>query len=102
MITWSRRVNPLRKHNADNERIKRGYFAYLEHAKGMSPNSIDQAAAAIALFEASTRYKEFRKFHRSQAITFKADLQHRVHAKTGKPLAKATVHSRLMTLCNFT
>ena len=39
------------KHNADNERLKRRYFAYLREAKGLSEASIDKAAAAIDRFE---------------------------------------------------
>jgi hypothetical protein len=39
---------PMRKHNAQNERMKRQFFAYLEEAKRMSRNSVDQVAAAIA------------------------------------------------------
>ena len=43
----------MRKHNAENERIKRAYFAYLEEARRMSPHSVDQIAATIAGFETS-------------------------------------------------
>jgi hypothetical protein len=60
----------------------------------MSPTSVDQVAAAIALFEESTRFKDFRKFHIAQAVAFKDRLQHHINPKTGKELAKATIHSR--------
>ncbi len=40
----------MRKHHAQNERIKREYFSYLEKARRMSQSSVDQAAAAIAQF----------------------------------------------------
>src|SRR5690606_22331672 len=88
-------------HHPGNERIKREYLTYLEQAKGMAPSSVDQVVAAIALFEESTRYRDFRKFHRSQAMAFKERLQGQVNAKTGRPLAKATIHSRLMAVRDF-
>lgn len=91
----------MRKHHPGNERIKREYLTYLEQAKGMAPSSVDQVVAAIALFEESTRYRDFRKFHRSQAMAFKERLQGQVNAKTGRPLAKATIHSRLMAVRDF-
>jgi integrase len=91
----------MRKHNPKNERIKRRYLAYLEEAKRQAPKSADQAAAAIALFEASTGYREFALFHIEQARRFKRDLHEQVSDSTGKPLAKATIHSRLMALRAF-
>lgn len=64
----------------------------------LSPASADQAAAAIALFEASTRWKDFALFHIEQARAFKRELSEQKNATTGKPLAHATRHSRLMAL----
>jgi integrase len=92
----------MRKHHPQNERIKREYFEYLEQAKRMSPSSVDQVAAAIALFEQSTSFRDFRKFHIAQAVAFKDRLQRHINPETGKPLAKATIHSRLMALKAFT
>ena len=92
----------MRKHHPQNERIKCEYFAYLEQAKRMSPSSVDQVAAAIAQFEQSTNFKDFRKFHIAQAVAFKGRLQNHVSSETGRPLAKATIHSRLMALKAFT
>lgn len=91
----------MRKHHPKNERIKRRYLAYLEEAKRLSEKSADQAAAAIAQFEASTGWKDFAKFHIEQARKFKRDLAEQTSPETGKPLAKATVHSRLMALKAF-
>src|SRR3954453_14937117 len=85
----------MRKHHPQNERIKREYLTYLEHSGRMSASSVDQIASAISLFEASTSYKDFRKFHRAQAIAFKEPLKQHVISETGRPLAKATIHSRL-------
>ena len=67
----------------------------------MSPQSVDQVAAAIAGFEVSTGQKCFRTFHVEQARAFKRKLLEATNPETGKPLAKATIHARLMTLKNF-
>jgi integrase len=88
----------MRRHHPNNERIKRRYLTYLEEAKRMSVKSTDQVAAAIALFEVSTNFKDFRQFHIEQARKFKRDLSAATNPKTGKALAKATIHSRLMAL----
>ena len=45
----------MAKHNAENERIKRRYFAFLKQAKGQSESSVDAVAKALARFEADTR-----------------------------------------------
>jgi integrase len=91
----------MRKHHPQNEQIKRQYFTYLEQAKRMSPSSVDQVAAAISQFEQSTNFKDFRKFHIAQAVAFKERLQRHMNPETGKALAKATIHSRLMALRAF-
>lgn len=91
----------MRKHHPDNERIKRRHLQYLREAKRLSEASVDQAAAAIAAFEASTGYRDFKKFHIEQARKFKRDLADQINPKSGKPLAKATVRSRLMALKTF-
>jgi integrase len=91
----------MRRHHPKNERTKRRYFTYLEEANLRSVKSTDQVAAAIALFEASINFKDFRQFHIEQARKFKRDLNEAVNPKTGKPLAKATIHSRLMALKAF-
>ena len=68
----------------------------------MSQTSVDQIAAAIAQFEQSTNFRDFRKFHISQAVAFKDRLQRHINPETGRALAKATIHSRLMALKAFT
>lgn len=85
----------MRKHHPKNERIKRRYLAYLEEAKRMSEKTTDQVAAAIAMFELSTGYKDFALFRIEQARKFKRDMVDHIHPDTGKPLAKATMRSRL-------
>lgn len=47
------------KHNANNERIKRRYFAFLKEASRYSEATIDSVAAAIARFESSTKYGRY-------------------------------------------
>jgi len=91
----------MRRHHPNNERVKREYLTYLEQAKRMSSSTVDQIAASIALFEESTCFKDFRKFHRNQAISFKSRLQGAVNKETGKPLAKSTIRSRLMAMKDF-
>jgi hypothetical protein len=61
-------------HNADNERIKRKYLAFLKQAKGQSEDSVDAVAKALARFEAATRYRDFKAFHFEQAVAFKKHL----------------------------
>lgn len=91
----------MRSHHPKNERIKRRYLAFLEGPKRLSVSSADQVAAAIAQFEVSTGYKDFAKFHIEQARKFKRQLDEQLNSETGKPLAKATIHSRLMAVKAF-
>ncbi len=91
----------MKKHHPKNERVKRAYLSFLEEAKRMSRQSANDAAAAIALFEASTGWKDFAAFHIEQAKRFKRTLAEQVNHETGKPLAKSTIHSRLMALRGF-
>ena len=89
------------KHNAQNTRIKREYFEYLKEAMRRDDTSIDAVAKALARFEVTTGFKDFRKFRREQAMAFKRKLDSDRNAKTGKPLARATVHSTLSALKAF-
>ncbi|WAP69945.1 hypothetical protein [Jiella pelagia] len=91
----------MRKHHPKNERIKRAYTLYLEEAERMAPKSVDQALAAIALFEASTGYKDFARFHIEQARKFKRHLDEDLNPKTGRPIAKATSYGRLKAVGRF-
>ena len=45
----------MKKYNADNERIKRKYFAFLKEAKRYSEATIDATAKALIRFEEYTR-----------------------------------------------
>ncbi|WP_245307827.1 site-specific integrase [Hoeflea sp. IMCC20628] len=59
------------------------------------------AAAAIASFEHWSNYRDFAKFHVEHAKGYKSHLSKAANAKTGKPLSKATIHSRLIALKAF-
>ena len=89
------------KHNAANTRIKRDYFEYLKEAKRRYEASIDAVAKALSRFEAATGHKDFKTFHRQQAMAFKRKLDTERNIRTGKPLARATVHSTLSALKAF-
>ncbi|QZH74148.1 MAG: tyrosine-type recombinase/integrase [Erythrobacter sp.] len=91
----------MAKHNANNTRIKREYFEYLKEAMRRDEASIDQAAKAIARFEEASGHKDFKRFHRQQAVAFKRRMDSEKNARTGKPLARATVHSTLSALRAF-
>jgi integrase len=92
---------PALKHNAENERIKRRYFAYLKEAKRYSESSLDEVAKALHRFETYTKFRDFRKFHIEQAISFKRWLADQHKARTDKPLSKATQQRTLAVLKNF-
>lgn len=89
------------KPNPENERQKRAYFAFLREAHGRDEATVDRVAASLARFEASTRARSFKSFHREQAVAFKAKLSQSVNARTGERLSKATVLSTLRDLRAF-
>jgi len=91
----------MAKHNAENERIKRAYFAYLKEAKQHSEPTVDAAAKALSRFEEYTRYRGFKSFHYEQAIAFKRDLALRTARQSGEKLSKATLHATLRQLKQF-
>src|SRR5215207_7653306 len=91
----------MTKHNAKNERIKRDYTRYLEEAKGRDATTVDRVLKSIARFEESTRWKDFKAFHKEQAVAFKRKLSQGLNARTGERLSKATIHSTLRDLHAF-
>src|SRR5689334_8398722 len=91
----------MTKHNPANERIKREYLRYLSEARGRDEATIDGTAKSIARFEESTRHRDFKRFHREQAVAFKAGLAKAANARTGERLSKATVLSTLRHLREF-
>lgn len=91
----------MTKHNPENERIKRKYFAYLKEAKRHSEPTVDAAAKALARFEEYTRHKDFKAFHFEQAIAFKKHLAEQKAQLSGEKLSKATLHATLTQLKRF-
>lgn len=87
--------------NPANERIKRLYFAFLKEAKRNGEQSVDAAAKALNRFEVYTHFRDFRAFHREQAVNFKKHLANRQNGRTREPLSKATLHSTLAALRAF-
>lgn len=91
----------MAKHNAANTRIKRDYFAYLREAQRRNESSIVAVSKALARFEESNGHRDFKSFHREQAVAFKRKLDQQQAVRTGKPLSRATVHSTLAALRSF-
>ena len=91
----------MAKHNPQNTRIKRDYFQYLREARRCGTASVDATAKAIARFEEATGHRDFKRFHREQAVNFKRKLAGQVNAKTGKALSKSTIDSTLRSLRAF-
>ena len=91
----------MTKHNAENERIKRKYFAYLKEAKRHSEPTVDTAAKALDRFEVHTRHKDFKAFHYEQAVAFKKHLAEQNGLRSGERLSKATLYATLAQLKRF-
>lgn len=91
----------MKSHDPKNERIKRDYFTFLKEAKRYSEASLDGVAHALHRFEAYTRFRDFKQFHRQQAIAFKAHLMEQTNPRTGKALSKATLLTTLNALKAF-
>jgi len=91
----------MTKHNPENERIKRKYFAYLKAAKRHSEATVDAAAKALSRFEEYTRYRDFKRFHYEQATAFNRHLAEQTGQRSGEKLSKATLHATLTQLKSF-
>jgi integrase len=89
------------KHNADNERIKRQYFAFLKEAKRHSEATVDASAKALNRFEVYTKHRDFKAFHIQQAIAFKKHLAEQQGQQSGEKLSKATLYATLTQLKRF-
>lgn len=91
----------MTKHNPENERIKRKYFAYLKEAKRHSEPTVDAAAKALSRFEEHNRYRDFKAFHYEQAVAFKQHLAEQTGQRSRERLSKATLHATLTQLRSF-
>jgi integrase/recombinase XerC len=89
------------KHNSENERIKRKYFAYLKEAKRHSEQTVDAAAKAVSRFEEYTRHRSFKAFNVQQAVAFKRHLAEQTSERSGEKLSKATLYATLKQLRAF-
>ena len=91
----------MTKHNASNERIKRNYFVYLKEAERQSESTVDECSKALDRFEVYTGHRDFRAFHREQAIAFKEHLATQKAQRSGRELSKSTLHATLTKLKRF-
>lgn len=91
----------MHKHHPENERMKRKYLWFLNHARRRDEATLDSAAAALARFEKFTGYLSFKTFSPEQAVAFKQHLRLQVSQVTGKKLSKGTLNSTLNHLKQF-
>jgi integrase len=91
----------MKTHNAENERIKRRYFAYLKEAKRQSEQTVDEVAKSLARFQDYTKLRDFKAFNFNQAVAFKNHLAEQKALRSGKKLSKATLHATLASLKRF-
>jgi len=91
----------MTKHNAANERTKREYVQYLHEARGRDSATVDRVLKSLDRFEETTRRRDFKAFHKEQAVAFKRRLSDALNARTGQRLSKATVLSTLRDLHAF-
>jgi len=91
----------MSKNNAQNERIKRQYFAYLKEARRYSEPTVDVAAKSLQRFEVYTGHRDFKAFHTQQAIAFKKHLAEQKGAQSGETLSKSTLYATLTQLKRF-
>lgn len=91
----------MTKHNANNERVKRKYFAYLKEAMRHSEPTVDACAKALDRFEVYTKHRDFKAFHFQQAIAFKKHLAEQNGQRSGEKLSKATLYATLTQLKRF-
>jgi integrase len=91
----------MRKYNPSNERIKREYRVFLKEAHRKNEKSIDAFDDAIGRFEIYTNHRDFRLFHKEQAVAFKRHLMTETNRRTGSRLSHATCHGVLGHLKKF-
>ena len=91
----------MTKHNPENERIKRKYFAYLQEASRYSEQSVDAVAKALSRFEVYNKMRDFKLFRPEQAVAFKNHLREQRAERSGEKLSKATLHATMNHLKKF-
>ncbi|MCI4664944.1 MAG: site-specific integrase [Neomegalonema sp.] len=88
----------MKKHAAQNLRIKRKYLIWLRDAKGLSEASVEKASASIDRYEAYTAGANFNAYHPEKARGFKRHLEAARHERTGAPLSASTIDGILRDL----
>lgn len=58
------------RRNANNERIKHRFFAYLRGPHQLDEQSVDAAAAALDRFDEANGWRNFKTFRLEQAHAF--------------------------------
>ena len=91
----------MTKLNAKNERLKRDYFRFQKEARGKSIATIDAMRKAISRFEDYTGARDFKTFHREQAIGFKKKLAETEGLRTAEVLSSSTQVSTLNVVKEF-
>jgi integrase len=91
----------MAKNHSENARKKYEYLRFLKEARGRDEKTLDRVAASLARFEETTGRKDFKRFHREQAVAFKRKLADRQSLKTGGKLSKATMLATLRDLKDF-
>jgi hypothetical protein len=91
------RTIPRSKPTQKNERTKHSYFAFLKEAKRLNESSIDAVAKSLDRFETYCGRQPFARFHREQAIAFKAAPADQFSNRSRERLSKATIYARSFT-----
>lgn len=91
----------MRKLNPQNERIKREYLRYQREALGKSEATLDGIRKALCRFEEYAAARDFKSFHREQAIGFKENLAEQTGVRSGEVLSCTTQRTTLAALKEF-
>lgn len=86
--------------NPENERIKRKYFEYLKEAGQKSQATIDNVAKSILRYETATKFVDFGRFRKEDAVSLKNYLAGLVNTK-GEPLSKSTIFATTRDVKTF-
>ena len=86
--------------NPQNERIKRKYFEYLKEAGQKSQATIDNVSKSIHRYETASRFADFARFRKEDAIQLKTYLAGLRNAK-GEFLSKSTIFAATRDVKTF-
>lgn len=91
----------MKKHDDKTLRIKRKHLIWLQESRGLSPSSVDKAAASIDRFTSWLGNRALKAFHIDWARGFKQHLDKATNPKTGKALSAVTVAHTLRNVKGF-